>query len=71
MIMTNLTEQAAEYRLPYSIVSRAHHLAAKRCVQLNNLLGVPVVAMTAALGTLPSSTHLRLAPLQDGRYLPD
>jgi hypothetical protein len=49
--MATATELAAEYKLTYSIVSRAHHLAAKSCARFNGVLGIPVVALTAALGT--------------------
>lgn len=49
--MNKLVDQASEYKLTYAIVSRAHHLAAKKYARLNTILGVPVVAITATLGT--------------------
>jgi hypothetical protein len=49
--MDDVLEQAAKYRRTYAIVGRGHYLAAERYAALNRRLGIPVVIITAVVGT--------------------
>ena len=49
--MKDLLDKAAEYRDTYGIVGRAHYLAADHKQALNRYLGVPVIVITAVVGT--------------------
>jgi hypothetical protein len=50
-IMKDLLDKASEYRDTYEIVGRGHYLAADHKRALNHLLGVPVIFITAAVGS--------------------
>jgi len=49
--MKDVLEKASEYRIRYGLLGRAHYLAAARLSRLNRLLGVPVIVITAVVGT--------------------
>jgi hypothetical protein len=54
--MTDILDQVTEYIRNYAIVARGHYLASQRAGRFNSLLGVPVVALTAIVGTSIFST---------------
>ena len=49
--MKDLLNKAAEYRNNYGIIGRAHYLAAEHKQALNRYFGVPVIIITAVVGT--------------------
>jgi hypothetical protein len=49
--MQDVLNQAAEYERTYSIVGRAHYVASDRFTIRNRWLGIPVVIITAVVGT--------------------
>lgn len=49
--MKDLLNKASEYRETYGIVGRGHYLAADHKRALNRYLGVPVIVITAVVGT--------------------
>ncbi len=49
--MKALLEKAAEYENLYRIVGRAHYLAADHNTSFNRYLGIPVIVITAVVGT--------------------
>jgi len=49
--MRDVLAKASEYQETYGIVGRAHYLAADRSRALNRWLGIPVVVITAVVGT--------------------
>lgn len=49
--MKDLLDKASEYRAIYEIVGRGHYIAADHKRALNRLLGVPVIFITAAVGS--------------------
>lgn len=49
--MTEILNKALEYAAKYRVIGRAHYLAADNCSKLNKLFGVPVIIITAVVGT--------------------
>ena len=49
--MKEILAKAAEYETTYRVVGRAHYLAADRYVHLNRVFGIPVIIITAVVGT--------------------
>jgi hypothetical protein len=49
--MDDILRQAADYERNYSIVGRAHYLESGRLAARNRWLGIPVVIITAVVGT--------------------
>jgi hypothetical protein len=49
--MRDVLERATDYQRTYAIVGRGHYLAAERLARLNRWLGIPVVVITAVVGT--------------------
>jgi hypothetical protein len=49
--MKEILDKAREYETTYRVVGRAHYIAADRYTHFNRLFGVPVIIITAAVGT--------------------
>jgi hypothetical protein len=49
--MKEILDKALEYETTYRIVGRAHYLAADRYTRFNRLFGIPVIVITAVVGT--------------------
>ena len=49
--MKEILAKALEYETTYRVVGRAHYLAADRYVHLNRVFGIPVIVITAVVGT--------------------
>lgn len=49
--MKELLDKALDYSAKYRIVARAHYLAAAAGSRLNRWFGIPVIIITAAVGT--------------------
>jgi hypothetical protein len=49
--MNEILNKALEYAAKYRVVGRAHYLAADHCLRLNKLFGIPVIIITAVVGT--------------------
>jgi hypothetical protein len=49
--MREILTKAAEYESAYRIVGRAHYIAADRYMAFNRLFGIPVIIITAVVGT--------------------
>jgi hypothetical protein len=54
--MNDIINKAREYEKTYQIVGRAHYIAADRFNSLNRLFGIPVIIITAVVGTTIFST---------------
>jgi hypothetical protein len=49
--MTEILDKCREYEETYHVVGRAHYLAADRYNALNRIFGIPVIIITAVIGT--------------------
>jgi hypothetical protein len=49
--MNDVLETALAYKSRYLVVGSAHYIAARRCTRFNRYLGIPVVIITAVVGT--------------------
>src|SRR5262245_38735742 len=49
--MNDILDKAQEYERTYHTVGRAHYLASDHCAALNRLFGIPVIIITAVVGT--------------------
>jgi hypothetical protein len=49
--MKNVLASAAQYEVMYGIVARGHYLAADHHAALNRYFGIPVIVITAIVGT--------------------
>jgi len=49
--MKEILDKSLEYAAKYRVIGRAHYLAADYYARLNKLLGIPVIVITAAVGT--------------------
>jgi hypothetical protein len=54
--MNDVLAKARDYEHTYRIIGRAHYLAADRCTRFNRLLQIPVIVITAVIGTTIFST---------------
>ena len=54
--MEDILAKALQFTDKYQIVGRAHYLAADHYARLNRLLGIPVIIITALVGTTIFST---------------
>jgi hypothetical protein len=49
--MNDILDKAIKYKRNYAIVGRAHYLAADAYARYNRLLGIPVIVITAVIGS--------------------
>jgi hypothetical protein len=49
--LDDILDKAEEYADTYRVLGRAHYIASDRCMALNRLLGIPVIIITATVGT--------------------
>jgi len=49
--MKELSDKALDYETTYRIVGRAHYIASDKYVRLNRIFGIPVIVITAVVGT--------------------
>lgn len=54
--MKDILAKARTYQRKYRIIGRAHYLAADRCTRFHRLLSIPVIVITAVIGTTIFST---------------
>jgi hypothetical protein len=49
--MKEILAKALEYETIYRVIGRAHYISADRYTHLNRLFGIPVIVITATVGT--------------------
>jgi hypothetical protein len=49
--MNEILAKASEYENTYHVVGRAHYIAADRFTRFNRMFGIPVIVITAIVGT--------------------
>lgn len=49
--MNDILEKASDYAAKYCVIGRAHYLASDRFARFNRAFGIPVIIITAVVGT--------------------
>jgi hypothetical protein len=49
--MKEILDKALEYETTYRVIGRAHYIAADKYTRLNRVFGIPVIVITATVGT--------------------
>ena len=49
--MNNILAKALQYETTYRVIGRAHYISADRYTSFNQWLGIPVIVITAVVGT--------------------
>jgi hypothetical protein len=49
--MKEVMDKTLEYKTTHRVIGRAHYIAADRYTRLNRVFGIPVIVITATVGT--------------------